>query len=664
MFPAFSTAALWRARYKNMAKKRKTIGVITTDIYETYQRNVMRGIQREAAAQGYDVVVFSTFLKAGMWFGYLAAEQNIYNMIQYDRLDGIILMPDHLMEFEGSRKLPEILKKRCRGPVVVLDYQIADFPCVMEEGSGQLRPVLEHLYQEHGITDIACMTGMEEHPHARQRLQSYRDFMEEHGLPVKSDRVFYGDFWYNKGEEVLESLLQSPEGLPQAVCCASDNMGISLYAACRKRGINVPRDLVITGYDSDSGGNVLPHFLTSVVKDSESLGVNAVRRLASLLEGKEIPMTQPQDRLAPGSSCPCGIGWEESQADHLEEQFSQAGFGFYHECNFMMEDGIAMRSLEECLWKIDWYLRFLGDISGYSICLCQDWQGSARDNEKYRREGYSSQMKLIYHRYGENRCVDLQREFPLSEMLPSLWEERAQPAIFYVTPLHFMDRCMGYSAMMFEGESSDIPSYYWDWLRNLCNILESMRRYLNLEKLNESLTEAYLLMERNAVTDELTGLYNRKGFVLYTRQQLELAVREGLELVVLVADLNDLKGINDCYGHMEGDYAIRHAALAIRAFLGQENSLYARGYRTGGDEFAAVLALRISQEELAGRMEALEAYLEEINLRSGKAFRVSVSYGISREDPVHTDLNHLLQRADQLMYRAKQNYKREQKRKT
>ena len=121
MFPAFSTAALWRARYKNMAKKRKTIGVITTDIYETYQRNVMRGIQREAAAQDYDVVVFSTFLKAGMWFGYLAAEQNIYNMIQYDRLDGIILMPDHLMEFEGSRKLPEILKKRCRGPVVVLD---------------------------------------------------------------------------------------------------------------------------------------------------------------------------------------------------------------------------------------------------------------------------------------------------------------------------------------------------------------------------------------------------------------------------------------------------------------------------------------------------------------------------------------------------------------
>ena len=233
-----------------------------------------------------------------------------------------------------------------------------------------------------------------------------------------------------------------------------------------------------------------------------------------------------------------------------------------------------------------------------------------------------------------------------------------------MTPLHFMDRCMGYSAMMFEGESSDIPSYYWDWLRNLCNILESMRRYLNLEKLNESLTEAYLLMERNAVTDELTGLYNRKGFVLYTRQQLELAVREGLELVVLVADLNDLKGINDCYGHMEGDYAIRHAALAIRAFLGQENSLYARGYRTGGDEFAAVLAMRISQEELAGRMEALEAYLEEINLRSGKAFRVSVSYGISREDPVHTDLNHLLQRADQLMYQAKQNYKREQKRKT
>ncbi len=643
-----------------MAKKRKKIGVITTDIYEAYQRNVVRGIRREAAARDYDVVVFSTFLKAGMWFGYLAAEQNIYNMIRYESLDGIILMPDHLMEFEGSRRLPEILKERCKGPVVVLDYQIEDFPCVMEDGSGQLRPVLEHLYREHGITDIACMTGMEEHPHARQRLQSYRDFMEEHGLPVRQDRIFYGDFWYNKGAEVLEKLLQSPQGLPQAVCCASDNMGISLYAACRKKGIRVPQDLVITGYDSDSGGSILPHFLTSVEKDSESLGVNAVRRLAGLLEGRDIPMACQQDRLVLGSSCPCDIGWEESQADNLEERFSREGFGFYHECNFMMEDGIAMRSLEECLWKIDWYLLFLGNISGYSVCLCDDWQGSARDDEKYRRDGYSSRMKLIYHRYCEDRSVDLNRDFPLEEMLPSLWEEREQPAIYYVTPLHFMDRCMGYSAAMFEGESGEIPTYYWDWLRNLCNILESMRRYLNLEKLNESLTAAYLQMERNAVTDELTGLYNRKGFAMYTGQQLELAAREGRELVVLVADLNDLKGINDCYGHMEGDYAIRHAAMAIQAFLGQENSAYARGYRTGGDEFAAVLVMNLSREELEGRMKALEDYLEELNRQSGKPFRVSVSCGVSRENPIGADQNHLLQQADQLMYQAKQRYKAKQ----
>lgn len=642
-----------------MGKRRKTIGIITTDIYEAYQQNVMRGIQREASAHGYDLVVFSSFLKAGMWFGFKKAEQNIYNLIQYEKLDGIILMPDHLMEFEGSRRLPEILRQSFKGPVVVLDYHIEGFPCVMEKGSGQLRPVLEHLYLVHGLTDIACMTGPREHPHAQQRLQSYRDFMEEQGLPIRENRIFYGDFWYNKGEEVLEQLLQSPEGLPQAICCASDNMGVSLYAACRKRGIRVPQDLVITGYDADSGGSILPHFLTSVSKDSESLGVNAMRRIVNVLEGTDLPMTQQSDRLTVGSSCPCGIGWEESQMGNLEERLAQENFGYYNENNFMMEDGIAMRSLEECLWKVDWYLLFLGSISGYSICLCEDWQGSAREDEKYRAEGYSDRMKLIYHKYHGDRSVDLSRDFPVEQILPSIWEEREQAAVYYITPLHFMDRCMGYSAMMFEGESGKIPEYYWDWLRNLCNILESMRRYLNLEKLNESLTEAYLLMEKNAVTDELTGLYNRKGLVLYTRQQLELAAREGKELVVLVADLNDLKTINDHYGHMEGDYAIRHAALAIQAFLRQENSLYARGYRTGGDEYAAVLVMNPDQEELTGRRQALEEYLEEINRQSDKEFQVSVSYGICQEDPFQVDLNHLLQRADQLMYEAKQRYKAE-----
>lgn len=640
-----------------MAKRRKTIGVIAADIYESYQQSIIRGIQKEAAVRDYDVVVFSPFIKAGMWFGFMIAEQNIYRMIQFEKLDGIILMPDQIGELEESRRLPGIMKERCKGPVVTLDYQIEGFPFVMEAGGGELEPVLEHLYQEHGFTDIACMTGPKEHIHARQRLQSYLDFMEKHCLPVRENRIFYGDFWYRKGEEVLEALLNCPEGLPQAICCASDSMGLSIYDACRRRGIRVPEDLVITGYDADYGGSLMPHYLTSVVKDCESLGKNAMRRLFNLVEGTDYPPEKQKDQLLVGSTCPCKRAWEENQTESLKKKFELEGYSFYHENNFMMEDGIAMRSLEECLWKIDWYLCFLGKISGYSICLCDDWQGSAREDEKYRIEGYSDSMKLIYHKYHEDRSVDMSREFSLEQMLPSIWEEREQPAIYYITPLHFMDRCMGYSVMMFEGESCEIPYYYWDWLRNLCNILESMRRYLNLEKLNKSLTEAYLLMEKQAVTDELTGLYNRKGFVIYTEQQLKLAAREEKELVVLMADLNDLKGINDHYGHMAGDYAIRHAALAIEAFLGQDKGSHARGYRTGGDEFAAVLVMNLTQEELAERIRALENYLEDLNSQSDKEYRVTVSYGISRENPAQIDQNHLLQRADQLMYAAKQKYK-------
>lgn len=642
-----------------MVKRRRTIGVIASEIYEAYQQNVIHGIQHEAYAHDYDVVVFSTFLKAGVWSGYLTAEQNLYRMIQYEKLDGIIILPDRIMEFEEGRKLPEILKKRFRGPVVMVDYELDHFPSVLGEENGQLRPVLEHLYQEHGITDIACMTGPKGHPHAQQRLQSYLDFMEENHLPIKENRVFYGDFWYNKGEEVLETLLQSPQGLPQAVCCASDIMGISIYMACRNRGIRVPEDLVITGYDADSAsGNIMPYFLTSVIKDSESLGINAMRKLLNQLERGELSMVTQHDRLLVGSSCPCDKGWEENQQAELKDKLAAEGFSFYHECNFMMEDGIAMKSLEESLWKIDWYLCLLGKISGYSICLCDDWQGSAREDDKYRKDGYSDRMKLIFHKYHETKSVDLDRTFPLNEMLPAIWEDREVPGTFYITPLHFMDRCMGYSVMMSETEDYRIPVYYWDWLRNLCNILESMRRYLNLEKLNQSLSEAYQQMEKNAVTDELTGLYNRKGFVIYTEQQIELAAQENKDLVVLMADLNDLKGINDHYGHMEGDYAILSAAQAIQVFLNHEDTLYSKGFRMGGDEYAAVLVMNQSEEELAERLQAMESYLEKVNCESGKPFQISISYGISREDPDWIDQNHLLQKADQLMYMSKQKHKK------
>lgn len=81
----------------------------------------------------------------------------------------------------------------------------------------------------------------------------------------------------------------------------------------------------------------------------------------------------------------------------------------------------------------------------------------------------------------------------------------------------------------------------------------------------------------------------------------------------------------------------------------------------GGDEYAAVLVMNLTEEEVALRVQAMEKYLEDVNQTAGKPFRVTISYGISREDPMQVDQNHLLHRADQLMYASKRSYKEKRK---
>ena len=604
-----------------MKKSRKKIGVVTSEHYDAFQQKMLLGIQEEAYARDYDVLVFSSFVKGQMWNDYQMGEMNVFSMINYDKLDGVIIVSEQLAEFPKVFSELEALREKYPRKVVRVDNEAAELPCVLEDTGKNIHCIMEHLYEAHGVRDFAFLTGREGHPHAKARLQAYYDFMKEKNLPIKENRVFFGDFWYDAGDETVQALLESPEGLPQAVCCASDTMGLSVYDACRKRGIKVPEDILITGFDADGGGVVKRHFLTSTPRDAQNIGRNAARKLINQLEGESLPELPIEEKLLIGRTCGCEKQEErEESLPHIESLRQGLYHDFYSAYNFMMEDGTGANGIEDCLWKIDWYTLYIKEMAGYYICLYDDWT-----KEEYKEDGgahgRNSRMNLIYSRYREAKRVDTEHFFKIEEMLPGLWEERELPATFYFTALHFMRRCFGYGVVQYEGKPNVFPDIYWSWCRNVCNLLEIMRRYINMEKVNKQLSAAYKLVEKNAVTDFLTGLYNRNGFSAYASEQMKLAEKEGSKLVVLMADLDDLKYINDTFGHAEGDFAIKQAGDAIKQFLRGEDTAYEKGYRIGGDEYTAVCVGNLTEEEIKLRTDRMKKYLEHINTICGKPYK-------------------------------------------
>ncbi len=157
-------------------------------------------------------------------------------------------------------------------------------------------------------------------------------------------------------------------------------------------------------------------------------------------------------------------------------------------------------------------------------------------------------------------------------------------------------------------------------------------------------------LQNLSLVDDLTGLYNRRGFMALAEQHLRMIQRKGAALLIYL-DLDDLKLINDSYGHLEGNRALVVTANVLRACFRQSDILA----RLGGDEFC-VLMTDAAQDSTQQVRKRLQQRTDFINALSSWRFRLSLSVGIADVPVVHQpSLEELLKIADTRMYEEKRN---------
>jgi len=161
-----------------------------------------------------------------------------------------------------------------------------------------------------------------------------------------------------------------------------------------------------------------------------------------------------------------------------------------------------------------------------------------------------------------------------------------------------------------------------------------------------------------ATTDEFTGFVNRRTGLAILEKIHEFSLRNGKPFTVCYVDINDLKTVNDTYGHAEGDILITAACDAMRNSIRQMDTLC----RMGGDEFLILFPeCDLSDAELV--WDRIMESLTDYNSRSSKPYKVSMSHGILEYSPASRDtIELLLKRVDALMYSEKRDYKRKKAR--
>ena len=179
---------------------------------------------------------------------------------------------------------------------------------------------------------------------------------------------------------------------------------------------------------------------------------------------------------------------------------------------------------------------------------------------------------------------------------------------------------------------------------NASLLTRSIRYAIERQRLLEEIRNLSLI-------DELTGLFNRRGFTTLAEKQLKVAKRADERMLCIFMDVDELKEINDGWGHAEGDRALQVIAQVLKESF-RESDIVAR---VGGDEFC-VLARECPQNQSQVLARRLLAGVEERNRRQTAPYRLSVSLGIVNTDPTTPCTPaEMLRQADKLMYAQKSN---------
>jgi len=625
--------------------RRKRIAVITADIANDYMNKICTGIKEQAVSLGYDVFVFLMAFNVDKFEEVQHGEENIYNLISRENIDGIIMLL-------GNSASPAFMERIGRKveklgiPAVTIESPYDFCETIYADDTDLIEMMTDHFIEYHNCRKIICLTGMEGLVPSENRLEGYKKSLIKHGIEVRDDYIIYGDFWKPSAVKLAEDIISGRIEKPDAVVCANDAMGTNLCNALIDGGVKVPEEIKISGYDGSRDAIENIPSLTTVYTENRALGAKSVVRLHKLITGENAELIPiPKGSLILAGSCGCHEGMTYfahkrasymNVTDDYEKLFNNSG---------MAEGLFQGETLEQMLARTTEYLYLLKHLKVFTVALCKEWDNFGESDESsFLSDGYSEFMetKIIYN--GVNAWAS-DREFRSAEIVPDYITDELvkEPAMYFIMPLHFMKRCFGYTIYSFSNIEITLSSLFVRWNRNINTALEFLRVRTKLTAINKRIA-------LTSIRDTLTGIYNRKGFTRFSESLFRKAKTEHRKLLILIADLDMLKHINDNFGHIEGDNAIVVCANGLNTCC-KNNEICAR---TGGDEYAVVGCYDYTDEIINSYVKYINDYFERYNNSSGKGYSVGASLGwfcgIPEED---YDFQHYMDIADKRMYENK-----------
>lgn len=254
------------------SKKTHSILALVPDMSNPFFSRVISGIQKAAKARGYNVILGNTL-------GNKETERDFARLLQTSQTDGIIQLsaryPLETLESDVGSPLPIVNCCEC-----VVDDSM---PTVQLDNREAARALVNYLV-ELGHRRIGVVAGPPDSPLTAGRMAGYKAALEENGLTFDANLVTEGDYSLGAGEEGAEALM-AVDGAPTAIFCFNDEMAYGAMRGLKQKGLGVPGDVSVAGFDDLPFSKYMEPSLTSVRQPSAEFGAVAVDMLFELMTG-------------------------------------------------------------------------------------------------------------------------------------------------------------------------------------------------------------------------------------------------------------------------------------------------------------------------------------------------------------------------------------------
>ncbi len=622
--------------------KKNRIAVFGNGWSNEFYKYVLEGIRQEAEKDKVDVFAFASYV---LWDNSPQSllQLNLTNIVTPEDYDGVIILTNTM----NSALEHERICKRFKGsgvPILSIEGKLPGIPAILTENYNGMHELMEHFAKVHGVKKFVYVRGIDGNKEDAVRQKAFYDAIDEFGLECIG--MICGNFGYSAAYDETQKWIDEGNEIPDVFVCANDHMAIGVMTALYKNGIDVPSRVKVTGFDNVDEGKTTFPMLASISRGWDRMGFLAYSELKRQIENPDPDFEAVYDSVfVPSESCGCEAlpEHEEFRTEHMRggyaDKIARAVFdSFFQEMNLAAGKTGSKEEMPRTMGKVFSDYQFLGD----NFWICIEPEMFELEDKVYTHcvKGYSPMLDVLY--WKKDGKSQPQFAFETREIVPGYVKDENSSDLYVISPLNYQDFLIGYVV------SKNDPTMLYSqeqrrWVYYMENAFMSLRQNIFTLKTNRKLQEIYM-------TDFLTGIYNRTGVENVLFGYIEKQKKKGKSTILIFADIDRMKMINDNYGHLEGDVAIRATASALRASCPKK---FLMG-RYGGDEFIAVgdyNGEESAEEFCLKATESINNYIELLHLR----FPLSVSVGGQVVTPdLEGKITDYVLAADKSMYERKE----------